>query len=229
MIRGHGGVMARRVVVTSAAAREGKTMVAANLAAAMARGGERVLLVDADLRRPSLLKIFDIRIWATLKNYLRPVGEPITFNEVVYSTGLKNLDVLPCERPGDNPADLLSSPAMKQLVRDAMCLYDRIVFDAPPCLGIADAGILAADADATILVVRAFETPKHLAQRAREVLEGLANNLIGVVVNDMDAGKRGAYYARGDYYGRYHYDPDATTSNDIAAAGSAKEKPCTVA
>jgi len=225
MMHRNGGQLARRLVVTSAIPREGKTMVAVNLAAALARGGEKVLLVDTDMRRVGLLKVFNIRIWATLKTYLQPGQESVTFNELVYSTGVPNLDVLPCGRPAGNPVELLDSPRMKQLVRDALRRYDRVIFDTPPCLGIADASILAANADATLMVVRAFETPRHLTQRAREVIENVAGNIIGVIVNDVDAERHGGYYGHGRYYGRADYYGRAEyCAGEEGATASAREE-----
>jgi succinoglycan biosynthesis transport protein ExoP len=205
MLHGNGGGLARRLVVTSAVPKEGKSLVAVNLAAALARGGERVLLVDTDMRRAGLLKVFNLRIWATLASYLKPDGETVTLNEVVYSTGVNNLDILPCDRPTRNPVELLESPNMKQLVREALRYYDRIVFDTPPCLGLADASLLAANADATLLVVRAFKTPRHLTERAREVIDNVAHNIVGIIVNDVDAERHGGYYGYGRYYGRADY------------------------
>jgi capsular exopolysaccharide synthesis family protein len=205
MMHSNGGELARRLVVTSAVPKEGKSLVAINLAAALARGGERVLLVDTDMRRAGLLNVFNLRIWATLTSYLKPDGDEVTLNEVVYSTGIKDLDVLPCARPTANPVALLESPNFRRLVREALSSYDRIVFDTPPCLGLADASVLAANADATLLVLRAFETPRHLTERAREVLDNVAHNIVGVIVNDIDAEKHGGYYGHGRYYGRADY------------------------
>ncbi|MBN1918064.1 MAG: polysaccharide biosynthesis tyrosine autokinase [Verrucomicrobia bacterium] len=215
MLRRSGGGLARRLVITSAVPKEGKSLIAINLAAALARSGERVLLVDADLRRAGLVKVFNLRIWATLSSYLRPDVEDVTFNEIVYSTGVPNLDILPCARPTANPVELLESPKMTRLIREAMNHYDRIVFDAPPCLGLADASVLAANADATLLVVRAFVTPRHLTERAREVIDSVAHNIIGVIVNDVDAERYGGYYGYGRYYGRAdHYGRTEADTED---------------
>ncbi len=205
MMHRNGGALARRVVITSAVPKEGKSLIAINLAAALARGGERVLLVDTDMRRAGLRKVFDLRIWATLTSYLKPDDDEVALNEVVYATGVKNLDILPCARPTKNPVELLESARMKRLVREALSHYDRIIFDSPPCLGLADASVLAAGADATLLVVRAFETPRHLTERAREVIDSVAHNIIGVIVNDVDAESHGGYYGYGRYYGRADY------------------------
>jgi capsular exopolysaccharide synthesis family protein len=196
----------KRLLVTSPCPREGKTLVSINTAAALARAGARVLLVDADMRRPSVHRAFGLRPTAGLASYLVAENGDMPLDRAIQKSGLPNLDLLLCDRRPPNPAELLGSPRMKALLREAAKRYDRIILDSPPTAAVADAGVLSSLADGVLLVVRAFNTDRHLAQRSRETIEGVRGRLIGVVINDVDATKHGKYYGYRGYYRRYGGD-----------------------
>jgi len=205
----------RRILVTSANPREGKTLVAVNTAASLARSGARVLLVDSDMRRPHVHRVFGLHPKTGLASYLVASNGDLALERVVQSTGVPNLDILPCDRPPPNPAELLGSPRMKALLREAAKKYDRIVFDSPPALSSADASILSSHADGVLVVVRAFNTDRRVVQRTKETLEAVQGNIIGVVLNDVDNKKSTDYYGYGYYgYGRYHPYKSAGTNDD---------------
>jgi capsular exopolysaccharide synthesis family protein len=196
----------KRLLVTSPLPGEGKTVVAVNTAAALAQGGAKVLLVDTDMRRPRVHKVFGVRPKTGLTSYLVSDGEGVRIEDVVTRTGQPNLDVLFCDQVPPNPAELLGSSRMESLIREASERYDRIVFDSPPTAVVADPSILSSKADGVVMVVRAFNTDRHVARRTKETLEGIANRVIGVVVNGVDAARHGAYhgYGYGYGYGRYY-------------------------
>lgn len=194
------GAMA--VVVTSAGSGDGKTFTSVNLAFALAQTGKRVLLVDADLRRPRLHEIFGVEGGERgLSTTIAGGGEPTL--DAVRRTGVGTLDLLPAGPVPPNPAELLGAEATKVFLARALAEYDWVILDAPPVTAVADAAILLGYAPHAIFVVRAFSTVKHGARRAREVLEQAPGRVVGVILNTVDvpAGRGQAYY--GGYGYRY--------------------------
>ncbi len=170
------------LLITSAAADEGKGITAANLAVTMAQGGSRVILVDADLRRPSqsaLWKLPNERGLSTavLEN-LPPEALPL------HSTAVEGLCVLTAGTPVPNPADLLGSKRMESLITALKAQADYVLFDAPPVLAAADAPLLATKLDATLLVLQAGSTRRDHAQRAKEALLRAKARIIGVALTN---------------------------------------------
>jgi capsular exopolysaccharide synthesis family protein len=172
----------RTILVTSAQPGEGKTTIAMNLAASLAQLGRRTLLIDADLRRPSVHKYFP-QIGSRLSSYLAGQGP---WPEMVYQSSISGLYVLLCGPVPANPAELISSEAMRNLVRDAKLAYNFVVLDSPPLLTVADSRILASLADATVLVVKGGGTPRQEVQYAASQARSAGANLLGVVVNNLD-------------------------------------------
>lgn len=189
----------RVLLVTSATPGEGKTTTAANLAAALAQGGRRVLCVDADLRRAELHRRFGVPSQPGLSTVL--VGRK-GWEEVCRPVpAVPGLTVLPAGPLPPNPSELLGSRRFADLVAAVREAYDAVVLDAPPVLGFADAVVAARQADGVILVVRAGVTRNEALTAAREALERASARLVGVVLNATRAGVV-TYYAY-YYYGYY--------------------------
>jgi capsular exopolysaccharide synthesis family protein len=181
---------AHSILVTSAQSGEGKTTVAMNLAASLAKLGRRTLLIDADMRRPSIQKYFPQRA-SQLSNYLAGQGK---WQDIVSPTEVSGLDVLLGGRSPANPAELLSSDAMRALMYEAESAYQFVVLDSPPLLNIADSRILASLVDSTILVVKCGETPRQVVQYAESQARAAGANLAGVVLNYLDVRNTGYSY-----------------------------------
>jgi len=185
------------IVVTSPSPGDGKSTVASNLAIAMSQADQRVLLIDADLRKPTQHKIFDVRTDVGLGAVLterRPVEEAII-------TGvLDSLDLLPCGKMPTNPVELLNNGFFADMLTKLRERYDRIVIDSPPVMPVADARVIATLGDATILVLRAERSTRRLSVAARNELWQVRCTRIGVVVNGVPA-RKSAYGGYGYGYG----------------------------
>lgn len=181
-------------LVTSSGPAEGKSSTTANLAIVYAQQGKRVLLIDADLRKPTMHYTFRLDNLRGLSNVL--VGE-VTLEEAVNSTDIDTLDVMTCGPIPPNPSELLGSRKMETLLREAKLSYDLVVFDTPPVLAVTDAQILANLVDGSVLVVRSGKTEIEPAQKAKEALAPAKAKLLGVVLNDREKKASNYYY----YYG----------------------------
>jgi len=186
------------ILITSAQPAEGKTTVATNLAISLAQLGQRVLLIDADMRRPDIHKLFGIQDNSGLVSYLAGQHD---WRAVVHPTGLGSLDVVFCGPVPPNPAELLSAERMRTFVREAMVEYKFVVLDSAPLLSVADSRILASLVEGVMLVVKGGATPRELVQRAEFHARDAGANVIGVVLNNLDA--RSEDYS---YYRYYRYD-----------------------
>jgi succinoglycan biosynthesis transport protein ExoP len=186
------------LLVTSAQQGEGKTTVAANLAASLAQLGDPVLLIDADLRRPSLQKFFQVSRSTGLVNYL--TGD-CDWRSLVWRAAPIGVSVLFCGPVPPNPADLLSSEYMRSLIREASKEYKFVVLDSPPLLNLSDSRILATLVDGVILVVGGGTTPRELVQRAYLSAVDAGSHVIGATINFADV--RNDYY-----YSGYHQEAE---------------------
>lgn len=188
----------KRLLVTSAGPSEGKTTVACVVATAMAQAGQRVLLVDCDLRRPRVHKIFrrtnDIGVTTALLD--RSVLDYDSLR-----TDIPNLSVLPAGLHAPNPAEIFHSDSFARFLDELAERFDRVVIDSPPIAPVTDATILSKIVDGAVVVVRAGKTSRDLAQGAIRALRDVGGNILGVVLNDVDLSRRGY----GGYYTRYHY------------------------
>lgn len=177
------------ILVASASPGEGKSMTAANLAVVYAQHGKSVLIIDADLRKPTVHYTFRVDNFQGLSNVL--IGEK-TLNEAVISSEVENLDILTCGPIPPNPSELLDSKRMNALIEEARSLYDIIFLDTPPILLVTDAQILANVCDGSILVVRSKCTEFEAAQKAIEALKAADGKILGTILNDSD--KKESYY-----------------------------------
>ncbi len=179
------------LVVTSAAPDEGKSTTIANLAVTIAQGGRRAILVDCDLRRPSLHEIFDVGNDAGLTTMVLDESAELLLKE----TGVENLSLLPSGPKPPNPADLLGSRHIDRVFAQIKEQADMILIDAPPVLGVTDAAILGARADGVLLVVNAGKTRREHAERAKEILEKARARIVGVTLTNapLDSALKGYY------------------------------------
>jgi succinoglycan biosynthesis transport protein ExoP len=187
----------RTLLVSSPRPSEGKTTVSVNLAISLAQLNQRVLLIDGDMRRPSIRKALGIANGMGLVSYLTGQKD---WREAVVPSGVENLDALVCGPVPPNPAELLSSDRMRAMLEEARGEYQFVVVDSPPLLNVSDSRILATLVEGVILVVKGGTTPRELAQRAQSYAEDVGANLIGVVLNNLDV------RAGDDYYRYYRYD-----------------------
>jgi capsular exopolysaccharide synthesis family protein len=187
------------LVVTSGLPKEGKTTTSVNMAIVMAQKGARVLLVDADLRRPSVLQRLGLKNLATGLSTALAGGNPA--NCIISIDGLPFLNVMPAGLRPPNPAELLDSIRMRELLSIWCREYDHIVIDCAPVLGMTDSVVLATMADAVVLVVRSSKTRYQSLRRTRDLLASVNARVAGVVVNGIDTNSE-SHYAYYGYYGK---------------------------
>jgi succinoglycan biosynthesis transport protein ExoP len=198
----------RSVLFTSAGPGEGKSTTTVNFAVMLAQQGQRVLLVDADLRRPSLHRALDLLREPGLTNLL--VGDA-TVREAVRPSVLPNLDVLPSGPFPPNPSELLNSKAMKRLLEEFEGRYSQVIVDSPPMLAVTDAAVLAQHTDGVVLVLRSGETEQRAAERAVDQLRRLGVRVFGAVLNEVaTTTTEESYYLQ--YY--YAYQPRQDTGEE---------------
>lgn len=194
----------KTLLVTSAAPMEGKTTVASYIAVAMAQAGQKVVLVDCDMRRPRIHKVFDRTNDLGLTSALLEIG---ALDEAVAETRIPNLSVLCCGPIPPNPAELLHSESFLRVLDALKRRFDRVVIDSPPVVPVTDATILSTRVDAAVLVVRAGKTTKEFGKRAVRSIRGVGGNLVGAVLNAVHADRPGYNYYYQYYYYRHGYAP----------------------
>lgn len=185
----------KSIMLTSSAPGEGKSTSAANIAIVFAQEGLNVLLVDSDMRKPTMHHTFHLKNGSGLSSVLTRQAEVA---DVIFETEVEHLSVMPCGPLPPNPAELIGSKAMKHLIEQLEQEYDLLVFDAPPLLSVADAQILSNECDGTILVINTGATEKEIAVKAKEALESADANILGVLMNNYKLSKDNYYY---QYYG----------------------------
>jgi len=208
----------KSVLITSPNPGDGKSTVAANIAIAMARSGNKVLLVEANFRRPALARLFDVPDALGLSNVLVGMNSA---SEAIQATAVENLDLLVGGATPPSPADLLGSTAMRRFLDEQKKNYDRVIVDGAPILVVADSHLLAEIVDGVILVLRANENTRGMAQRGTRMILSLKAKLLGAILNGVRATKGG--YFREAY--QAYYDYAGSGSSATSARPSAARPP----
>jgi capsular exopolysaccharide synthesis family protein len=215
------------ITVVSGGAGEGKSTTIFNLATVFAQNGSRVLVVDSDLRRPSIHKILKVSNSIGLTNFLLKQN---TLEEVIQTTPLATLDFLPSGKLPSSSMGVLSSAQMKELIRDLKRRYDYVFFDSPPIMGVSDASILSSEVDSVLQVIQYRRYPQPMTIRAKQMIEKVGGNLLGIVLNNINMASDENYY----YYSGYYYDyysknedsnPDKAGDEQPAKSGGVEIKP----
>ncbi len=205
------------ILFTSSSLKEGKSTTVANMAITKAQEGNRVLLVNCDLRKPSIFKIFGLEKGPGLtdiilgKAHWKDVVNDITdlmlgkirMDDIMRTPGLENLHVITCGGIPPNPAELLSSRGMTDFLEEVREEYDLVIMDCPPILPVTDAAILAPKVDGVVLVYQAGRIPRNALKRAKTHLENARANILGIVLNDITAEISG-YYPLSQYQTKYY-------------------------
>jgi capsular exopolysaccharide synthesis family protein len=183
----------KTLVITSAGVGEGKSTTLANLAVVSAQAGRRIILVDADLRRPRLHDIFGLSNAAGLTTAM--MDETALASPPLQKTGVEGLSVLTCGQLPPNPAELMSSRRMEEVIAALSMRADQVFFDTPPVAAVADAAVLATKVDGVLLVISAGKTRRESARAAVQRLKQINARLVGTVLTNvqMDSGFRGYY------------------------------------
>ena len=185
--------------VVSGGAGEGKSTTLFNLATIFAQNGHRVLIVDSDLRRPSIHKILRVSNSVGLTNYLLKQN---SLEEVIQTTGMPTLDFLPSGKLPSSSMGILSSAPMKIMIQELKRRYDFVFFDSPPIMGVSDASILASEVDMVLQVIQYRRYPQPMTIRAKQMIQKVGGNLLGIVLNNINMSQDENYY----YYSGYYYD-----------------------
>lgn len=183
----------RTLVVTSATPSSGKSTISVNLAATIASEDKKVLLVDADLRKPKVHKIFKVRNHSGLTSLL--TNKYAKLEGMVHQTSIKDLSFMTSGAIPPNPSELLGSNRMAELLEEMKSSYDLIIFDTPPVLAVTDSQVLASETDGVILVIPKGQVKADEVISAKEALETVKSNILGAVMNRVDPSKdRYNYY-----------------------------------
>ena len=202
----------RKILVTSAAPGEGKTISATNLAITMAQTGGKVLLVDSDMRHPRVHTLFNLNNTHGLSNLL--IGEARA-RQAIKTTSVPNLHVMTSGPIPPNPSELLGSQRMKKVIHGLSKFYDRIIFDSPPSVTVTDANILGTMVNGVVVVVRASSTARELARRGASQLRSVNARILGTVLNHVPKGRESYYYH--SYYHQYYYGSDEADKTEVAS------------
>jgi len=189
----------RSIVVTSAGPEEGKSTLVANFGVVAAQAGSRVCVVDSDLRRPMLHRLFKLN---NARGLTTALLEGLAFAEVAQPTLVSHLSVLPSGPLPPNPAELVGSHRMREGLQAATASFDLVLCDSPPLMAVGDAAALAAQCDGVILVIRVGKTAHDVLRRVVDQIDAVKGRILGVVLNRADPRRDGYYY----YYQAYqHY------------------------
>jgi capsular exopolysaccharide synthesis family protein len=205
------------LTVVSGGAGEGKSTTIFNLCSVFAQNNQRVLLVDSDLRRPSLHKLFKVSNTLGLTNYLLGQNK---LEEVIQTTQLPNLDFLPSGKLPSSSLGILNSPQMREFIQQVKTRYDWVFFDSPPIMGVSDASVLTSMVDVTLLVIQYRKYPQAMTVRAKQMVEKIGGNLLGVVLNHINISQDSYYY----YYSGYYYDYYSKREDSGSGSGKNGQK-----
>ncbi len=217
----HADSTPKTIAFTSTLPQEGKSATVSNLAVSFAQLEGKVLLVDADLRKPRLNKIFNLRNVSGLSSYLAGKN---SFDEVVQKTSIDNVWTIPSGPHPPNPAELLNSKRMKELLAQAKDDFNVVLLDTPPVLAVIDPVIVCSLADSTVFVVRAGKTTRRSLLRAIEEVRKSKADIIGVVFNEVRIGRQGIGTPFYHYY-QYEYESAGTGGSGDKNEGAARPAP----
>ena len=190
----------------SGGAGEGKSTTLVNLAYVCAQGGYTTLMIDADLRRPTVHTFFDINNSVGLSNYLTT---DLMLEDVILQTPVDNLYFLPSGILPADAAGLLNSRRMSELIQDVKQRFDLVLVDSPPILGVSDASVLASEVDLTMIVVQHRKLPRNMLMRVKQAVENVGGYVVGVVLNNVDVRSDSQYQYYTSYYTYYAPSADA--------------------
>ncbi|MFO1488294.1 MAG: polysaccharide biosynthesis tyrosine autokinase [Verrucomicrobiota bacterium] len=206
------------IAIVSAGAGEGKSTTIFNLAAVFAQNGSRVVIVDSDLRRPTLHKMVGVTNNIGLTNYLLKQN---ALEEVIQTTNVPTLDFMASGKLPSSSLGILSSAQMRDLITELKRRYDFVFFDSPPIMGVSDASILASEVDMTLQVIQYRRYPQPMNIRAKQMIEKVGGNLVGIVLNNINVSQDENYYYYSGYYNEYY---SKSEDSEPAAEGEAGEK-----
>jgi capsular exopolysaccharide synthesis family protein len=186
----------RTLLITSAGEKEGKTITTINIGAAMAQAGQKVLILDCDMRKPRINKIFNDKNERGLSNILVGEGD---WDKSIQSTPIKNLEYIPSGPIPPNPSELLGSDRMRALIQDVTQGYDRVLMDCSPLGAVTDPVVLSRFVEGVVLVIKAGNTSRDLLTTMLARLKDVQARILGAVLNDIKVGRDGYYYH--SYYG----------------------------
>ncbi|XHR28801.1 MAG: GumC family protein [Chthoniobacteraceae bacterium] len=218
---------AKTLTVVSGGPGEGKSTTLNNLAVTCAKGGYNVLIVDADLRRPSQHTFFDVDYEVGLTDVLTGAR---SLDQCILKTGVPNLSFLPSGNLPDDAIGILNSQAMIDLISVLRTRYDLIFFDSPPILGVSDAAVLASEVDMAIMVVQYRRFPRAMLQRVKSAVENVGGHLLGIVLNNVETKHDSGYQYYTQYYDYYTPDAERRKRKPVkkpveTAASQAPQKP----
>jgi capsular exopolysaccharide synthesis family protein len=205
--------------VVSAGAGEGKSTTVFNLATIFAQSGNRVVIVDSDLRRPTLHKMISVSNSVGLTNYL--LGQN-TLEEVIQTTSVPGLHFMASGKLPSSSLGILSSAKMKDLIHELKQRYDFVFFDSPPIMGVSDASILASEVDMSVQVIQYRRYPQPMNIRAKQMVEKVGGNLVGIVLNNINMSQDESYYYYSGYYHDYYYSKSDEAEESGAPKASAQ-------
>jgi len=195
------------IVTISSGMGEGKSTTVLNLATVFAQAGQRILIVDSDLRRPTLHKLLHVSNDIGLTNYLL---KQKTLEEVIQTTSVPMLNFMASGKLPSSSMSILNSPIMKGLIAELKQRYDFVFFDSPPILGVSDAAVLASEVDMAVQVIQYRRYPQPMNMRAKQLIEKAGGYLVGIVLNNISMSQDEGYYY---YYSQYEDEPETPAQN----------------
>jgi len=205
------------LVVVSAGMGEGKSTTVLNLATVFAQAGSRTLVVDSDLRRPTLHKLLRLSNSTGLVNYLLKQS---TLDQIIQNTAVAGLDFMASGKLPGGQVNILGSEPMRNLISELKQRYDFILFDSPPIMGLSDASVLASEVDMAVQIIQYRRYPQLMNIRAKQMVEKVGGNLVGIVLNNINMAQDESYYYYGGYYYHNNDDSEETPPSKTSRGGS---------
>ncbi|MBN2374291.1 polysaccharide biosynthesis tyrosine autokinase [bacterium] len=199
-IPGEGG---KAILITSAGPGEGKTITLANLAVTLAQAGSKVCVLDCDMRKPRVHKIFKMKNEAGVSSLL--IGKALV-EDVIHDVFVQGLKIIPCGQRPPNPSEILASTQMQSLIESMKESYDYILIDSPPIVAVTDSVMLSRIVDGVCIVIHGGDTGRELVRRSIDLLKGAQAHILGATINNIDVAKKSYYYYYQYYYYSYYGD-----------------------